>query len=299
MLDRESTFADAEIIKTLQTKFVPVAIDQAYQRRQKDTEGEFYRGIAKDSPRGDGSDSGTTQGLYIATPSGKYLGYTNHRSPERVKKFIAESLAKFKPGDSEAITPEKIDRRYQPDLPKGGLIVRVQAKILDGYEPTDNKWQKIFQSALSRDNLWLTGEEHQSVVNEVVPTIVQRRIARFHLVDNTRGEPPMWRDDEIKSINMKIENGKLTGKASLASRDGSRKFDCSFYGYVETTEGKVTRFDVVALGDFEGEGRFTKNAPKGKFPLGISFTLADGSDVADPIPPQASRGWLDGYLKMK
>ncbi|MDA7662736.1 hypothetical protein N8550_01915 [Pirellulaceae bacterium] len=297
MLDRESTFADAEIIKTLQTKFVSVAIDQAYQRRQKDTEGDFYRGIAKDSPRGDGSNGGTTQGLYIATPDGKYLGYTNHRSPERIKKFIAESLAKFKPTNVDSIKPEKIDRRYHPVLPKGGLVVRVQARVLDGYEPTDNKWQKIFQSSLSRDNLWLTNKEHESIVNGVIPAKVQRRVARFHLVDNTRGEPPMWRDDEIKSINMKLENGKLTGNASLSTRDGSRTFDCDFYGYVKTSDGMITRFDVIALGKFFGEGTYTKNAPKGKFPLGISFTLADGKDVADPIPPQASRGWLDGYLK--
>jgi hypothetical protein len=297
VLDRESTFADSEIIKTLQTKFVSVAIDQAYQRRQQDTEGDFYRGIAKDSPRGDGANGGTTQGLYIATPSGKYLGYTNHRSPDRVKKFIAEALAKFKPSSSESVKSEKIDRRYHPNLPKGGLMIRVQAKVLGGYAPSDDKWQKIFHSALSRDNLWMTQKEHQSVANGVIPAIVQRRIARFHLVDNTRGEPPMWSDQEIKSINMKIENGKLTGDALLSTQDGSRTFDCKFYGYVETSHGKVTRFDVVAMGQFLGEGRYTKNAPQGEFPLGISFTLADGTDVADPIPPQASRGWLDGYLK--
>jgi hypothetical protein len=107
----------------------------------------------------------------------------------------------------------------------------------------------------------------------------------------------MWSDKEIESINMKIESGKLTGNALLSTRNGSRTFDCKFYGYVETSNGKVTRFDVVAMGKFQGEGQYTKNAPKGKFPLGISFTLADGTDVADPIPPQASRGWLDGYLK--
>ena len=40
----------------------------------------------------------------------------------------------------------------------------------------------------------------------------------------------------------------------------------------------------------------TRNAPKGRFPFAVAFTLADGSDVADKIPPQGSRGWLEGYL---
>jgi len=50
----------------LQTRFVPVAIDQAYQRRQKDTEGDFYRKIAGQGPRN--NFQGTTQGFYIAKP---------------------------------------------------------------------------------------------------------------------------------------------------------------------------------------------------------------------------------------
>lgn len=54
---------------------------------------------------------------------------------------------------------------------------------------------------------------------------------------------------------------------------------------------------MVASGKFRGHGRYTKNPPAGFFPLAISFTLADGSDVADAIPPQGSRGWLESYLQ--
>ena len=69
MLDRESTFADPAIVKLLQTRFIPVAIDQAYQRRQKDNEGKFYQKIANQGPRKVGR--GTTQGLYSADASGR------------------------------------------------------------------------------------------------------------------------------------------------------------------------------------------------------------------------------------
>ena len=60
---------------------------------------------------------------------------------------------------------------------------------------------------------------------------------------------------------------------------------------------KVVRFDAVVLGEFWGRGKYTGEPPKGRFPLAISFTLADGSDVADQIPPQASRGWVQGYIR--
>ena len=44
-------------------------------------------------------------------------------------------------------------------------------------------------------------------------------------------------------------------------------------GVVETKGDRVVRFDVVALGDFWGEGTYTRGAPRGKFPLAVSFTL--------------------------
>ena len=96
---------------------------------------------------------------------------------------------------------------------------------------------------------------------------------------------------------MEIKNGVLTGFARLKTGNGSRGYDCQFYGVVESEDGQMTRFDIVAKGDFWGNGPYTKGAPKGKFPLGISFRLADGSDVADGIPPQGSRGWIQGYLR--
>ena len=53
MIDRVSTFANEEMAALLRERFVPVAIDQAYQRRQQDAEGEFYREFAGQGPRKD------------------------------------------------------------------------------------------------------------------------------------------------------------------------------------------------------------------------------------------------------
>lgn len=300
MLDRESTFADPEIVNLLKTHFVPVAIDQANQRRQQDTEGEFYRKIAGQGPRSD--FNGTTQGFYIATAAGKLLLYNNNRDPDKVRRLMQEKLAEFAASDAaRAGTTElkstKVDPRYNIRLPEGGLVVRVQAKILDGYEPTTNRWQSIFQSALSRDNLWVSASEHQALVRGEIPRSLQERIARFHLVDNTRGEPPMWDKQEIRRLDMQLRDGKLTGTVQLENARGDRGYDTQLLGVVEVKDGKVTRLDLVAKGDFWGAGPYTGGAPPGKFPLAISFTLADGTDIADQVPPQGSRGWLRGYLQ--
>ncbi len=107
----------------------------------------------------------------------------------------------------------------------------------------------------------------------------------------------MWEPHEVKSVEMKINNGVLTGHVKIATNRGDRTYSANLRGHIETNNDAVTRFDVVAYGDFKGEGRYTGGAPKGVFPLAVSFELADGSDVADGIPPQGSRGWLRGYLQ--
>ncbi len=298
MLDRESTFANPQIVKLLQTRFIPVAIDQAYQRRQKDNEGRFYQKIANQGPRKIGQ--GTTQGLYSADAAGRLLEYTNNRGAERVLRMMHAALKKHRPEKVAAIAKGTPDARYNPQPPKGGLVVRVTSKVLGGYEKTDNEWRRIFQSSLGRDNLWIRADEHAALAKGQLPKSLLKRITRFHLIDNTRGEPPMWRDSEIKKLegtfNGKNGNGKLRATVHLQSADNKRAYEAELIGHIETRNGKVTRLDLVAKGDFRGEGRYTRNAPKGKFPLAIAFTLADGKDAADTIPPQGSRGWLPGYI---
>lgn len=300
MLDRASTFAQPEIIELLKTRFIPVAIDQAYQRRQQDTEGDFYRKIANQSSRNDFRS--TTQGFYIATAAGDLLLYNNNRDPAKVLRLMKRALHEFESephpsAGSVELRSEKVDLRYNVAPPEGGLVLRVRAKVLGGYEATTNRWQRIFQAALSRDNLWVSASEHQALVRGEIPNSLQQRIARFHLVDNTRGEPPMWKPAEIRTLSMELNDGSLRGTVQLATESGDRGFDAELKGEIEVKDGRVVRFDMVCLGEFWGEGTYTRGAPEARFPLAISFTPADGMDIADRVPPQGSRGWVAGYLR--
>ena len=276
----------------LKTKYIPVAIDQAYQRRQKDTEGDFFRKIAAQTTR----KSETKQGLYFVSPDGKLLGFTNNRASGRVRR-VFDTVDAAEIDATSPIETSKVDKRYNPQPPKGGLVVRVNAKVLGGYEKAADDSRKIFQTSLSRDNLWVTAEEHQSLVKGEVADQLLQRLARFHLVDNTRGEPPMWEKDEVIACTLAIANGRLSGSAHMQTKDGSREYKCDLLGEIEVKDDKVIRLDIVAKGLFLGEGPYTRRAPKGKFPLAIAFRLADMKDVADPIPPQGSRGWVDGYMQ--
>ncbi|MCB9876673.1 MAG: hypothetical protein H6835_03635 [Planctomycetes bacterium] len=302
MLDRESTFADAELVRMLRADFVPVAIDQACQRRQQDAEGEFYRRFSGQSPRHDFSQ--TTQGFYVATAAGELLLYNNNRDPAKVRRLVAEALTKFRASDAAtadvaAIEPGQRDRQHHQTLPEGGAVVRVHSKVLGGYAPAENEWQRLMQRAIGRDNLWLTKAERDALVRGELPETVLRRIARFHLVDNTRGEPPMWNDDEVKVLDVQRDGDAIVGTVSLATKDGARSFRAGLSGKVTVIKGELTGFELVADGIFVGEGQYTRHAPPGEFPFAVWLTLADGKDVADTVPPQGARGWLDGYLRLR
>ena len=280
----------------LRTQFIAVAIDQAYQRRQKDAEGEFYRKIAGQGPRN--NFQSTTQGFYIASADGTLLLYNNNRDPEKLNRLMQQRLQDFKaPSTATPISSGTLDARYNPSLPKEGCVVRVQARVLGGYPPTTDRWQKIFQSSLSRDNLWISKAEQQALTKGQVMQSLQERIARFHLVDNTRGEPSMWKKQEIRQLKITFDGTTLRGSVHLETDDGKRGYVAQLMGKIELRSGKIVRFDMVADGSFWGHGPYSGNAPKGRFPLAVGFRLADGTDAADQVPPQGSRGWVQGYIR--
>jgi hypothetical protein len=300
VLDRASTFADPEIIKLLQTQFVPVAIDQFAQRRQKDAEGDFWRKIIAPSPRPD--PKGTTQGLYIAGPDGTFLAYNNNRGPERIRKLMLQALDDFEEIRDRKVDPvliSKPDQRFVHQPPEAMRVVRVHAKVLGGYAKPKDQWEEIFQNSVSRDTLWITTEEEEALVKErtLLPSLV-RRLALYHLIDNTRGEPSFWKEGEIKQADFKLDaKGALTGRVRLARADDSSGYEADIRGVVEGKDGRLTRFDLVAHGDYWGAGRYTRQPPEGRFPLGISFRLGDPDNPLDQIRPQGAKSWWQNYVK--
>jgi hypothetical protein len=139
-------------------------------------------------------------------------------------------------------------------------------------------------------------DEVQALIHGALPESLKKRIVRYHLVDNTRGTPTGWTENEIKKLDMNLKEGRLTGIVHLETKDGSRGYQADMLGFVQANDGKVTRFDIVASGQFGGHGPYTPGAPKGRFPLAISFTLDDANDPLYNLIPDAVRCYAD-YLR--
>ena len=273
-----------------------LAIDQWYTRRQKDTEGDFYRKICLQSPQN--NVNSTTQGLFLAAPDGKLLGFTNNRSPEWVKAMLKKGLAQFQPGEAPLLENRKPDPNFNYRPPEGGLVVTVTSKVLAGYEAAANAEIGFFQNSLGRDVLWVRKDEHQALARGEILESLKNRIALFNLLDNTRGEPHPWAAAEIKKLEMTLKDGVITGTVHLETSSGDRGYQADLRGVVESKDGKVTRFDLVSKGQAWGASGCTLAAkPKSKFTLAIACRLASGTDEADKVMPQGAKSWLPDYLR--
>jgi hypothetical protein len=308
--------------------YVAVAADDWYQRRRDDDEGKFFRGVADQGPR-KGEGGATRQGIYCFTADGKLLAYKNAgQLPDVMRDTLRLGLREWrklpeerrKPGAVTVGDAGKADPRFARTPPPGGLVVTVHTRILDREKDSFRRGTCPVRGgdAAARDHLWLTEAEWKALVPDTaragdrvhVPAAVAERVLRFHLTDNTRGEPPMWRTDEIRSqeLTLTVEEAtptglrlRLDGSAVLASRadvgKADRGFDVRLLGYVGYDRAKkaIDRFDVVAVGDHWGEGPFTRRARPGRAPLGIAFELAGTRSAADLVPPQAARE-VDAYF---
>ena len=302
MLDRASTFADEEVIALLQQRFIPVAANASHHGWMPDPESKFYRQVVYQR---EGIHKGvTSQGFYIFSPDGKLISGWNNRDTDKVKRLLKAALTNYRgPKQIEAISATG-NRQFNRELPAGGVVVDVFSKITDAQWPAaKDKWEEaffaMFRASEGRDHLWITPAEIASLKRGTMPDTLTRRIALYHLIDNTRGEPPMWNDTELRTakITATPEGSKLrlAGDVEAATTSKDRSYHMKLLGYVETKGDNLVRFDLVARGQFRGHGQYTAtSAPVGNFTLAIAFTLADQTSEVAKVPPQGYNA--DEYL---
>ena len=310
--------------------FVSVTGDDWYQRRRKDAEGEFFLKIAEQGHR-KGAGTNTRQGIYAFTADGEVLWAKNTgQDPHYTKTELKHALAQFQrlpaarrtPGAVTVPTHGPLDPNYTRTPPVGGLILKVNTRILDKKDSnyTKGSCDRVGGAMSARDYLWLTKPEMQSLAPPSteegftydVSKKIAQRIARFHLVDNTRGEPLPWDAKDVRKCRMTLTATggnaefielRLDGEALMASDADPAKavngYEVRLLGKLRYVLAKQTfdQFEVVAVGDHWGDGPFTQGARPGRNPLGVSFGLVTGDNPADRVPPQAARNQDDYFDK--
>jgi hypothetical protein len=321
---RGLAFSDPEVIRLLSERFIPVAENCSPLQVQPDAKGEFFRKVAEQGHyAGRTVPSATRQGQYACTADGTLLASINARLADKLLGMLREALERWQqrpqaqaeqPGAAQYVP----DPRYRTLYPEDGLVLRVVSRDLP--RVADSRPQDWRTQAVNYDFAWCTRAELLSLVSPnpqpgqrfPVAWPIVRRLARFHLLDNVRGETPAWKEDEVRAAAMTLEVAGVEPPAVHLRLDGTvlniacgtwavrpfgekypqseRGYHCRVHGRLtfDRTQEQFTRFDVLAVGDrwggTEHNCRWDDLAPA---PLGIAFELA-GRSPQERVPPHAN-----------
>jgi hypothetical protein len=173
------------------------------------------------------------------------------------------------------------------------------------------------------DFMWLTEPEWKSLLpaqptkGEVspVPAAITERLFRFHLVPTMAyGEAIGWAKKDIRAgkldrvveevgqdrVRLRLEGYALLGPdyetvaKKVQAKGRAWGYEPHLLGHLEyqPSTGKITRFDLVALGDTYGklqEGLLYFYRPE-REPLGVAFEMVSCDVPANRVSPRAAAG---------
>ena len=284
------------------------AADEVYRLQGGDgSESRFFQKFA------DGGHSrrkgGTRQGIYVCTASGKLLGSLNSNNPENVAKMLTDALLKWKslPDSDRRISENaafKPEHRWEDSYPADGLVLLSANRDL----PADGNPGRRSGDRWNRDHVWFSREEARGWLpgdarvgqTHDVPAVIVERLARFHLVDNVRGQTLPFAASEVRGSTIKTEVLEREGATVRLRISGSTKAETTdqwlmgeniwtprrqyphgvrqrLLGYAtyDLDKSAFSAFELVALGRRDG---LTQMNARRRGPdsgsIGFVFTLA-------------------------
>lgn len=259
--------------------------------------------------RAEGED--TIQGFYIMAADGTSYGWLNDNDANEVSSFMDRALPQFQNRHAQniQISDALMKEKWSQTPPPGTAVVRVFSRIRplpQGAHDSNN--------AVGRDHLWIYPSEIDAMIEGAeqggaveLPQTLVARMVRFHLLDNVRGEPDMWKGDEIRQADFtagarQIGSNRLAvsfaGTFNQETQNKKRGFQGHIKGELEIDKAskQVVRFRAYGEGKAWGVSRFTPNAPRGQFPLVIAM-IETNDAISKVVPPEAiyydyERPWL-------
>jgi hypothetical protein len=274
-----TVFNDPEIVRLLSTRCVPVATTVRDAKRQ-DADGAFFRKVTRPIPY-------SQSGACLFTPDGQMLGAGGAVDREGVLPLIQQALKKFKPPSKPYVVEPlgEVDQKNHKVVhpPEGALVVNcIMTYLAEPKESVHPRLVKLIPQTVGVDGLWILPDEARALAEGRFPTSLKRRMARWHLIDNRNFHRNA--DECVKQFDLELSRGQFSGsfrtQFDSESPEGKKVLmELELFGFIESRNGKVTRFDLVARGS-----RVAGNSLK-PYPVAFAFTLADERHVAFRIPP--------------
>lgn len=307
MTGRVSVWSDPRLIQ-IAKRFVPAA-DEVWRLQQgPDPECVFFQQMAEHGHYG-GSPGTTRQGIYVCSPSGKFLASINSNSADRVLAMLERGLMAWDqlPAEEKRLSAQseiKPKHRWEDSFPKSGLVLSMITRDLpadcDPSQPCSVKW--------NQDRVWFSkGEARQWLPAEPkpgdkhpLPQELVSRLARLHLVDTVNGQTSPFLTGDVAGsqiateiveraggrVKMKITGttkGESPGRGRRASANGVETHILGHATYDLDKEAFV-EFQMVALGSRRGRTELNgRRRDPESGPVGFVFELAPAD--APPVAP--------------
>ena len=316
-------------MKKLAARFVAAADEVWYLHNRKGPECDFFRKFCEDGHYGGRRrPTNTRQGIYCCTPAGEFLASVNTQDPRAMARMLETALAKWRtiPGKRRYLaTPPAAGAgramRGEGRYPAGGLVLAVYSRDLPRKKRPDD-WRA---RAWNRDYAWFRRIEARAFLPEeiargathTVPEALVARIARFHLVDNVRGQTLPYRASDVKEARLETQvvavrgtrvEIRMTGRTrtwvegrwhvgGMRSQpvEAKRGFLANLAGRAvfDKKTGRFVAFELVAAGTRTGGTRYNaRHDDLGPAPMGVALVLA-GESPAERVAPAFfwSYGW--------
>ncbi len=289
----------------LAARFVPAADEVWRLQRGSDPECKFFQQMSRNGHYGDRPE-GSQQGIYVVSPSGKFLASANTNRPEHIVKLLQRGLRAW---DALAASERKLAaeadiaplHRWEDSYPDDGLVLSCFVRDLpEQCDPTaecEVKWNRDYVwCSRSEARQWLADGEPQVGEQHVLPEQLLRRLAQFHLVDVVKGQTWRFTEQQIDGrivtevvardgalVRVKISGNTKADSPGAGRRAMPHGVATEILGTAtfDLQQGAFVEFEMVALGTRWGRTRFNgryRDPQSG--PLGFVFRL---------VPPNAPR----------
>lgn len=311
MRGRQVVWSDKRV-QELAKEFVTVADevfniypegDWAINNRKGDPAFEFFKAYGAQVPKDQWNDPGTKQGIYFMGPGGEYLEarFASSNGDDiaaKAKRALERwEVLRKEQGYSNKPVPKVETRLPEKELENNKLVLRVNLRDLprgasqsvikfDDVGRIQEAWPE-FRKWAHNENWFGTQNTDAFVTSSEKAVAVDdgefRTICTQVLVDNVRGQAPIWDDSAVRSAKLTkrrvaIENGKwrieYTGSAEMRQRGNSYLPQLYGQGVWDPVKEKFENLELVATGLRTGAWQFNnRHDDLGPAPMGISLVL--------------------------
>jgi hypothetical protein len=330
VIARQSVWTDREV-KELASKFIPAADEVGRLQSGGDAECQLFQKIAEHGHYGGRTQpSRTRQGTYAATADGTLLASWNKSDPRFVVRMLREALEnwdrlKAEGRQSSGEDPLEIAQLDRADrfFPEGGLVLKVNTRDLPRDPPQQERWS----DAWNQDFAWFTRDEAARFLagkigpgrTREVPRTLVERLARFHFLDNVRGQTRPFPARSIEDATLISRVTAVDGDAVSLRLEGrtravqeghwsirgfedmsrpsrqERGLEMKLLGSArfDRKRGRFVGFEAVAVGTRWGGTQYNcRENDLAAAPFGAVLSLA-GASRAERVAPEHFRGYGD------